>query len=287
MKLHDILASTLVVWIWGINMIVVKLGVQELPPLFLTGLRFLLVAVATVPFLPLPRRLMGKVALLASVLGVGHFGLLFVGLHGVDAATAAIVIQLTVPFSAIIARFLYGERLGLQGGAGMILAFAGVALIAGEPTRYDMLSIGVLLLSALCWAASNVVVKAIGPINVLTLNGWMGLFAAPQLFILSALFEHGQINAVMTAGWPGWGAVAYTALISSLVAYSLWYWLIGRLPMNQVVPFTLLGPVISVVAGVTLLGEPLGWYKLTGGIVTVLGVALIQLRPARAGKAKP
>lgn len=287
MRLPDILASTLVVVIWGINMIVVKLGMQDLPPLLLTGLRFLALAAVTVPFFHLSRRLVGKVLLLSSVLGVAHFGLLFVGLNGLDAAATAIIIQLTVPFSAILARILYGEKLGARGTLGMVMAFAGVALIAGEPARYDLMSIAIVVASAFAWACSNVVVKKIGPINVLTLNGWMGLFAAPQLFLLSAIFERGQMAALASAGWAGWGAVAYTALVSSLVAYSLWYRLIARLPMNQVVPFTLLAPVISVVAGVGLLGDPFGWHKMAGGVLTVLGVALIQLRPSNREKAKP
>ena len=95
------------------------------------------------------------------------------------------------------------------------------------------------------------VIKAIGPINPLTLNGWMSLIGMPLLLILSLLFEQGQVESVRAAGWIGWGAVAYTAIIASLLAHTLWYRLIARYPVNRVVPYTLLNPVVGVASGIS------------------------------------
>ncbi|HXP98120.1 MAG TPA: EamA family transporter [Telmatospirillum sp.] len=281
MTWKDTLWATVVILAWGFNFVVVKIGMAELPPLLLTTLRLALVAVMVVPFTHRPRGKLGLIALLALLLGAGHFGLLFIAMRTMDAASASIAIQLTVPFSALLAALLYGEKLGLRGILGMAMAYAGVALLAGEPHHPDLFSMLLIVLSAACWALANVVIKRIGPIHPLTLTGWMALAGFPQLLILSFLFEDHQMQWIRNAGWMGWGAVAYTAVIASMLAYSLWCWLIAKYPVNKVVPFTLLNPVIGIASGVLVLGEPLGWHKLVGGGLTVLGVAVIQIRLLR------
>lgn len=279
----DTLLSTIVVAIWGVNFVFMKLGTGELPPFLLSALRFALVAAVIVPFRPLPRRHWRLVLALAVVLGVGHFGLLLAAASGLDAATTAIGIQLCVPFSAMVGSLVYRERLGRAGWAGLSLGMAGVVLLAGEPSHPSPPHIALVVIAAFAWAWSNVIVKRIGPIDSLTLNGWTALFSMPLLAGMSLLFEQGQVQAVAKAGWHGWGAVLFTAGASSLVAYTLWYRLIGRNPMSRVVPFTLLGPVIGVACGALLLGEPLHWQKLLGGALTILGVAVVQFRPSLKG----
>ncbi len=278
MNAKDAGLATIVVTVWGINFVAAKLGTRELPPLLFTAIRFAFVALAVIPFFPRPRGQLRLIGLLSLVLGVGHFGILYVGIKGLDAATAAIALQLCMPFSALVAAVAYGERLGPRGLSGMVLALAGVVLLAGEPHRPDLLSLGLVVFAALAWALSNLVVKRLGPIRPLLLNGWTCLFAVPPLLLLSALVEHGQIDALRNAGWTAWGAMAFTVVAASLVAYTLWYRLIARQPINRVVPFTLLNPVIGVASGVLALGEPLSWQKLVGGALTLAGVAVIQLR---------
>ncbi|MBF0392750.1 MAG: EamA family transporter [Alphaproteobacteria bacterium] len=282
MKPLDMLAALAVVVIWGANFVAAKLGTALIPPLAMTAVRFLLVAAILLPLYGLPRRsALGGVALLSVTLGVLHFGLIFVGVKGVDAATAAVAIQLTVPFSALLAAVFFHDRLGWWRGLGMALAFSGVALLAGEPTLPDLAPFLTLVAAAFFWAVSNVVIKRLRGIPPIALNGWMALFAAPQLVLLSLIFEDGQLDALAGAGWVGWGAIAYTVLAASLIAYTMWYHLLARYDMNQVVPFTLLGPVIGIACGVLLLGETLNWHKVVGGVVTIAGVAVVQFATRR------
>ena len=135
-----------------------------------------------------------------------------------------------------------------------------------------------ILLAAFAWGLGNIQIKKIGRINVFTLNAWMALFAAPQLMLASAFLEEGQVEAALAAGWLGWGAVLYTVFAASITAYGLWYYLIEKYEIGKIVPFTLLSPVIGVLAGVLLLGETPTWEMAIGGVVTILGVAIIQLR---------
>lgn len=263
--------------LWGGNVVAVKAAVGTLPPFLLTGLRFSLVALALVPFFRPRRDQLGDILALAVVLGIGHFGLLFVAVSGMDSASAGIAIQLSTPFSAIVAWLVYREALGWARGIGMAVAFAGVALLAGEPHLASVTPLLVMLASALAWAVSNVMIKRIGDISPLAINGWMALFAAPMLLGISAVAEHGQWAGIMATGVAGWSGLAYTVIGSTLIAYTLWYRLVARHSLNRVVPFTLLGPGVGLLGGVWLLGEPLTWHKLVGCGLTVLGVAVIQL----------
>jgi O-acetylserine/cysteine efflux transporter len=270
-------AALCVILIWALNFVVGKIGVTQLPPLLLMGLRFALVAVLLAPFLTPVGKGWPWIAALGVVLGGLHFGLLFVGLQGVDAGPAAVAIQLAVPFSMLLATVFYRERLGTWQWAGMLLAFAGVYLLAGGPSqRSSTWHLLLVVLAAFAWAVANVLIKRLGPINVFKLNAWLAVLACPQLLLGSLLLEHGQRAAIADADWTAWGAMIYMAVGASIVAYGLWYYLIEKYEMNRVVPLTLLAPVFAVVLAVPLLGESISLHLLIGGAVTIAGVAMIH-----------
>jgi O-acetylserine/cysteine efflux transporter len=274
-------AATLVVTIWGLNFVAVKTALVTLPPFLLTALRFAIAALVLAPFFRPARGQLPAVLVIALLLGVGHFGLMFFGVAGMDAATAAIVIELSIPFSAVLAWAFFGEVLGRWRSLGLAVSFAGVALLAGEPHLPRLSPFVAVVVSGFAWALANVVIKRMGTISPLAINGWMALFASPMLLGLSLATETGQAEALAATSLKGWLAVAYTVVCSTLIAYTLWYRLIARHSINRVVPFTLLGPVVGLAGGVLLLGEPLTWHKLVGGALTVLGVAAVELLPGR------
>ncbi|MEC9482943.1 MAG: DMT family transporter, partial [Halomonas sp.] len=138
-----------------------------------------------------------------------------------------------------------------------------------------------LLASALFWAVSNLIIKAAPFIPPLTLAGWIALFAIPQVALGTWWFEEEQWASLMRAGWAGWGAVFYTAVMSSIVAYGLWYRLLQKHPVSRVVPLSLLMPVFAVLLGMWLLDDPLGLNKLLGGLLVVAGLAVINVRFGR------
>ncbi|OAN67604.1 DMT family transporter [Magnetospirillum moscoviense] len=284
MNLKDGLTALVVVTLWGLNFIAVKVALTVLSPFLLCSLRFFLVALLTVAFFRPQAYQLPRIAGLALVLGVGHFGLLFWGVAGMDAATAAIVTQLGVPFSVLLAWAFFGDRLGLRRGAGLVAAFSGVALLAGEPQLPATAPLVVAVIAMAAWAVSNIQVKKLGDIHPLALNGWMGLMTAPLLAGISLATESGQGAALAAMTWPVVAAVAYTTIGSSLVAYTLWYRLVSRHDLSRLVPITLLGPVIGVAGGVLALGEVLTWQKVVGGAITVAGVALVQLAGQRGGE---
>lgn len=283
---RDIFLIIVVMAVWGANFGVSKWGLQELPPLMLIGLRFALTALLLVPFTRLPRDKMLPVLMLSASLGFAHFALMFTGLRQVDASTAAIAAQVQVPFSALLAAIFFKDRLGWRRALGMALAIAGVVLLAGEPqTSSNILYLGMIIASSMIWAVAAIQMKQLADVDALTLNGWMALFAAPQLLIGSWLLEDGQLEAIADAGWKGWGAVVYMAVVVTIFGYGIWMRMLSRYQVNQVMPFTLLAPVFGVVAGIVMLGEGLSLLKLLGGAITICGVAIITVR--RPQQAQP
>lgn len=279
MTVADIAIAAFVMLVWGVNFAVAKVGLAEFPPLLMMTLRFALVAILLVPFVKRPAAPMSRVLGLAFTLGFLHFALFFSGLNGIDASVAAIVIQLQVPFAVILSAILLGERPGWRSLLGMALAFSGVLIIfAGTEVHADAVPLTLMLCAAFVWSVANYQIKALGSVDGMSLNGWMAMFATPQLLIASLAIERGQWHALAGADWRGYGAVAFTAVFATILGYGLWYRLIHKYPMSLAMPFTLLGPVFGVASGVVMLGEPMTLRLLAGSTMTLAGVAIIVLR---------
>lgn len=278
-----VLALVVVSLLWGFNFVVVKAGLGQFPPLAFVALRFAAAAIILLPFLKPPRGRFLPLLGISVTLGLLHFGLMFVGMRDLDAATAAIAVQLQVPFAALLAALVFNDVLGWRRMTGMAIAFAGVALIAGEPRiAGDWLPLVLVIGAACLWSFANVQIKLLGDdIDPLALNGWLSLLAAPQIVLASLLLEEGQWAAIRAADWVAWGTVAYQAVLVTLVGYGIWYRMMQRYAVNQVMPFTLLVPVFGVLASVAVLGERLSGRMIVGGLATVAGVAVIVLRRPR------
>jgi O-acetylserine/cysteine efflux transporter len=280
MKPHHVLLILLSQLIWGVNFVVVKIGLEHLQPLFFVALRFVLVAFILLPIVGLPRRHLRQLIPLSITMGVMHFTLIFWGMRYVDAATSSIAVQLQVPFAAILAHFFFKETLGWRRIAGMVVAFAGIVLIAGEP-RFtgNLLPLMAVIGAAAVWAVANIQVKALGEgIDAIRLNGWISILTAPQLLAVSLLVEGNQFPILLDMAWQGWAALLFQSVVVAIVTYWIWYSMMRRYPVNQVMPFTLLLPMIGVLAGHFILDEILTWQIIVGGIATITGIGIIVLR---------
>ena len=125
------------------------------------------------------------------------------------------------------------------------------------------------------WAVGQAMVRALDDIDGLTLTAWVAVFATPQLFVMSALFETGHVEAIRSAGSVVWLAVLYLGLIMTALGYGIWYSLVRKHPISLIAPFLLLLPVFSIAGGVMFLGETLTIRVLIGGAVVIAGVAFI------------
>ena len=285
MSLRDSLVALLIMAIWGLNFVVAKWGLAEFPPLFIMTLRFVLVAALVIPFARIPRGRMLPIAALSVTLGSIHFPLMFSGLTGIDAATASLAAQAQVPFSSLLASVLFKDRLGWRRALGMATAFAGVVVIAGEPRLAGSMTPLLLILAAsFAFSIASMQMKTIIGVDGFALNGWLALFAVPQLLALSLILEDGHAEALANATAWGWGSVVYMGVGVTIVAYGLWYPLLRKYAVNQTMPYLLTVPVFGVAAGVLLMDDPFTLRLVLGGCLTLGGVAfIVRRRPAVVG----
>ncbi|MGB8925573.1 MAG: EamA family transporter [Pantoea agglomerans] len=283
MALRHFFLILLVVTLWAFNNVAIKWGLLDLPPLFLTLMRFVVVALILVPFTRVNREQLRYLVPLAFTFGLLHFSLLFVGLKYTDAGTGAIVVQLGTPFAMILARVILKEKLTVVQMAGITVSLTGVVVLAGSPTIPSWWVLCLLLCSAAGWAISNMLVKKSPPIKPLTMTAWLCFLAIPIVGLASFLLESDQIHSLIHSTWRGWFAILYSAIFSSIIAYSLWYWLLRSYNVNLIMPYSLLTPVLSVVMGVIVLGDGMNRFKIVGALLVVAGtaIAVINLRTLR------
>lgn len=279
MPLSHRLLALVVVAFWSINIIIVRQGVTEMPPLLMCAVRFLMVAALIVPFTRITLRQLRWVLLASFTFGTLHFGLLFVALSLTEAGTSAVLVQLGAPISSLLACLIFREPLGPIRAVGLALTVAGVLALAQGPTFPSLLPLSLLLISASGWAVNNLIVKAMPPIPAMTLTGWTALFCAPQLALASLLLEGSPLTLLPAAGWHAWMAVGYSALVSSILSYCIWYWLLARNPVNAVVPYSVINPVFAIGLAALVFGEPLTVAKLVGTALILAGVMLVLRRP--------
>ena len=208
-----------------------------------------------------------------------QYSLTFNGLRGIDASTAALLVQLEVPFGLLLAWLVFGDRISLKQGFGIAIAFIGAILIIGEPKLAgDLIYAFMVIGGAFTWAVGQIMIKKLGNIGGFRLITGVALFATPQLFVASFLLEQDQLEQIQTATPAAWAAVAYLGLIMTALAYAMWYRLLGHYAINQVMPFLLLLPVTSVLGGIFFLGESLTTKIALGGCLAIIGVAMITIQ---------
>jgi O-acetylserine/cysteine efflux transporter len=262
--------------IWGMGFTFAKAGLSEFPPIFLMSLRFTLSAIILCWFYPPPFGQFKVIFLLALVSATIQYGLTFTGLKGLDASTAVLLVQLEVPFGALLASLFFKDYLGWIRAAGMIVAFFGVGLIAGAPSiRNQLFSVFLVISGALTWSLGQVMIKKMISITGFQLIAWLAFFAGPQMFIASLLIESGHLETVKNATLIGWGTVIYLGIIMTAVGYGIWYHILKKYAVNQVMPFLLLLPVSSILGAVLFLGERPNLNTIIGGIIIIIGVAVI------------
>lgn len=268
----------LVVAIWGFNNIVIKWGLHDLPPLFMTCMRFLVVSIVLIPFKKIKMKQLKFLIPLAFTFGFLHFSFLFVGINYTDSGTGSILVQLGTPFSMILAMIFLQEKLNFTQIFGIILSLIGVIVLIGSPTIKSWNAL-FLLVSAIGWAISNIIIKKSPEIPALTMTAWISFLAIPIVGLASVFFENEQIKSLINASWNGgWFTILYSSIVSSIIAYSLWYILLKKYQINFLMPYSLLTPVLADIMGIIILDESLNFFKLFGSILIILGTLIAVIK---------
>ena len=294
MPLKDWLAALVVITAWGMNFVVIKVGLGEIPPLLLGALRFTFVAFPAVFFIKRPALPWRIIVLYGLTISLGQFVFLFTAMSvGMPAGLASLVLQSQAFFTVLIAALLLGEGVRRHNVLGMLVAVAGLVLIhqGADVRTMSMLGFVLTLFAALSWAMGNIVAKTAGrQIDMVGLVIWGALIPPIPFLVLSWFLEGPDLMLASLAGisYVGVGAVIYLALVATIVGYVLWGRLLTHHPASKVAPLSLLVPIIGLVSSALLLDERLAAVQWVGGLIVMAGLvinvfgarALALLRPA-------
>ncbi len=290
MRPREILLALFVVVAWGVNFVIIEVGLGTMPPLLLAALRF---AVAALPaiFIPRPAVPWPRFIFIGLVLFTGQFGLLFLSMKvGMPAGLASVVIQSQAFLTGPIAALALGERISPRQMGGTAIAFLGLAAIAATAGGGGVTLVGLLLClgAALCWAIGNVALRGAGKIDMFAMVTWLSIVPPLPLLVLSYLFEGPQAiqGAFLHMGWAGIGAVAYIAIVSTNIGYGIWAYLLKLYPAAQVAPFSLLVPIVGIVSAALLLGEQFGPVRLAGMVLVFAGL-IVAVFPFSMFRSRP
>ena len=295
MRPLDLLTAVFVAFVWGLNFVVIKVGLSELPPLLFSALRFTVAALPWVFLVGRPQAPWRIILAIGLFLGLLKFSALFIGMDlGMPAGLASLTLQAQAFFTVLFAALWLKERPTPRQLVGMAVAFAGLALIALDlgAVPQGMVGLGLVILAAAFWGVANLFMKEARGANALNLIVWVSLIPPLPLLLISLALDGPHEVAAALAGLDrtGIGAVLYIGLGATIVGFGLWGRLLRRYPTAVVAPFSLLVPVFGMSAGALLLGEPLGPLRIVAAGLILAGLAVLVLparKPARAARETP
>jgi len=278
--------------IWGSTWLFIKLGLEDLPPLTFAGIRFVIACLLLLAFI----RFRGVKLptskddwLLLAVTGVLSFtlnyGLLFWGEQYISSGLAA-VLQATIPaFGLVIAHFyLPGERMTWTRIFGVALGVCGVGIVFSNQLALSggraLAGCVALVFSSFFVAYSNVLVKARGKnLEPSVIAAGQMFFGMIPLLLVGIPLEGNPLKF----HWTLMSVVAmfYLAIVGSVLAFLLYYWLVHNMDVTKSMLIALVTPVVAVVLGMIVLREQLNWRTIAGGVTIMLGIAFIVVEKAR------
>ncbi|WP_227998036.1 EamA family transporter [Nocardia australiensis] len=288
---RDRLLGLTVVLLWGLNFIAIRVGLDHFPPFFFAALRFAILAVPVVLFVPRPSVPLRWLLLYGTGFGILQFAFLFTAMRaGMPTGLSSLVLQSAAPFTVALGALLLRERLRPLQLFGLAVAVTGISVIGVERMQSAALLPMLLTLAAgLGWAFGNIgsrLAAAGGEVNPLHLTLWMTVVPPIPMFAVSAFTEgpttglHTLTDIAAPTFTPALIGLAYIVILGTAVGSGVWTYLMGRYPAGTVAPLSLLVPVIGIAAAWVAFGETPTVASLIGGVV-VIGGAFIATTGGR------
>lgn len=283
---YDILVAIAMNVMWGLNLIAVKMGVDLIEPLTAGWLRQVMVMLICLPALRIIDGKMRELLTLGALSGALFYIIVNISMAVTTNVSAlAIAGQLGAPFSLILAIIFLGERVHKYRIAGMALAFSGVVMLVFDPHAVDeQLGLALTAAASLVWAICSLIQRRLIGVPVLTIYAWVGLMGTIILGPVAYVFEPEAFVNLPHLPLSALGWVLFSALGSTVIGQGAMSILLQRHPVSTVVPLTLPTPVISVIAASYWFGTKLTPVMIAGGVVVLIGVAIVTLRTARAAE---
>ncbi|MGW4530099.1 EamA family transporter [Nocardia sp. NPDC004340] len=280
---RDRLLGLAVVVLWGLNFLAIHVGLEHFPPFFFAGLRFAVIAIPVLLFVPRPRVAWKWLLLYGIGFGILQFAFLFTALRtGMPTGLSSLVLQSSAPFTVLLGAVFLRERLRGVQLAGIAVAMAGMAVIGWDRAHHAALAPLLLtLLGGLGWAFGNIgsrlAAASSADVNPLHLTLWMAVVPPIPMFALSALTEgpstgwNDLIASFSATGWPAFAALAYIVALGTIAGSGLWTYLMSRYPASTVAPLSLAVPVVGIAASWAFLHESPSALSLVGAVIVIVG----------------
>ena len=276
----DILIALGLVSVWGFNFVVIKIGLQDLPPVLFTALRFLFAALPLVFFIKRPDTTWKLIIAYGMFQFALQFTLLFSGIKlGLPAGLASLVIQLQAFFTIGLAVLMLGERPRAIQLVGALVALSGMALVAANlEGKATLIGFVLVVLGGVSWAFANIATKKMGKVNALSLVVWGSLVATPPLLLASWLME-GEAKWQLAANaftLKTLMTILFQSYPNTILGFGIWSMLMKKYEAATIAPFSLLVPVAGMTSAALILDEQLHWWKIAAGLLVLSGLALNQ-----------
>ncbi len=279
-------AMALIILVWGFHFIVMKQGVDAVPPMTYNALRFLIGAPVILVIMirqGVPFRLSRmdlRWVVLTTLMGTILYQVCFaIGLKYTTSTNSALLVSTMPAWTALISMFMGLVRVRRAMLFGLAVTFTGVVLVilgtsaTGLSLSHDdLIGSGLLLLGAITSAIASIYTKPlVDRLGGLVVAGWSYLLTSVSLAVMAGPgLWHASIPLHI---WPN---VLYSALLSSVVGYLVWNYALRAIGPTRATSYHNFTPIVAAVAGVVVLGEPLTIGLLLGGVLTLLGVVIVR-----------
>lgn len=274
-----VLAAIFAAFCWGLSFVVIEIGLESMPPLLFSALRFALAAFPAIFFVPRNGLAWKWIISIGFCLGVVMFGLLFVGMSmGMSAALSSLIVQTHVIFTLILTSIWLHDKPTRWHKLGALIAFIGVIIIAIQKFQTStVLGFCLVLIGAIGWATANVLIKLSQTKDMLRLMIWMSVVAPLPLYGLSVIFEPNQLDALINISWREIFAVLYMAIFPTIIAFALWGNLLKKYSPNVVAPFALLVPIFGFSLSALILNYEFTLLEFFASLLVLIGLAVIVM----------
>src|SRR4051812_16970196 len=275
------LALGTVYLVWGSTYLAIRVTDRTLPPLLMSSVRFLIAGTALYALMargrarPSRREWVAAAIVGAALLLVGNGGVAWAETR-LDSGFAALIVAIIPLYVALMDRLFFGRRLSAAAVLGLVVGFAGVALLV-RPGGGNNVGVALILVATTsAWAAGSLYARGAPLPGSPLLSASMQMLAA-SLFLGIAGLVGGEANDIHRDSFATKPLIAFTylVLIGSLIAFSAYAWLLKNVRISVVATYAFVNPVVAVALGTLFLNETIGWSTVIAGAAIVLAVVLI------------
>lgn len=289
-----LLAFAIIYLVWGSTFLAIRIGVREVPPFLLAGMRFFAAGIVLYAWMRAKgaatpdRRQWAAIFLLAVLIFVFDYGLIFWAEKRVPSGITAVMMATIPVFIALLEiLFLRSQRLTLRLGFALLLGIGGVAVLVGRSAGFgegamDKSGAVALIVAAISWSLAAILTRKLPlPESKVMSSGAQMLAGGILLILTSAMlgeFKGLDLRAVSTRAWL---ALFYLIVAGSIVAFTAYVWLIHHESPTKVGTYAYVNPVVAVLLGYFLGGEALGVRTIVGTLLVLLSVIVITTTPKK------